>query len=282
MARPKDPLVRIAPHHRLLLVAALSETDPARKAWREWCGTVVFEDVDGPAVRLLPILAQRSDVVDTKDPRRGRMMGLSRRSWVANERLVAASVPARSALIAASLPVLHVEAVPLAMAFGESSKRPLYDIDFCLPRRSMRSAIRVLSEMGWKSEPSGLRARWQHRPRHFVSGDARLRLINDVPWPGADPSAWETSTIIESGERLLSVHDALVHAAVRSVQPWQQPSAYWVADVVRLSTALGYDRVSDALADECVIERAAAHNSSEVVHAALTAADQILGPTSIR
>ena len=225
MARPEALIVRIAPHHRLLLVAALSETDPARKAWREWCDTVVFEDVDGPTVILLPTLAQRSDVVDAEDPLRGRIMGLSRQSWVANERLVAASVLARSALIAASLPVLHMEALPLAMVFADSRKRPLYDVDFCLPRRSMRSAISLLTEMGWKSEPSGLRARWQHRRRHFVSGDARLRLINDVSWPGADPSAWETSTIIESRERLLRVHDALEHAAVRSVKPWQQPSA---------------------------------------------------------
>ena len=277
MVRSEDLIGQIAPRHRLLLAAALARTDSARQAWSAWCDTVVFDDVDGPELRLLPLLAQRSDVVDDSDPLRGRLQGLSRRSWVTNEQLFSASLPARTALLASQISVLHVEAVPLANYLGNHRERPLYDVDFCVPRSSIGSAIRVLTELGWKSEPFGVRARWQHRPRHFVSGNARLRLIDNVPWPGADRSAWETSTVTASGEHLIGVHDALVHASVRSVQPWQRPSAYWVADVVRLTSALGYSRASDALTDGYTAERAAVHNCSEVVQAALTTVDELIG-----
>ena len=281
MTGAEDLIARIAPHHRLLLAAALCETDPARRAWRSWCDSVHFDDVDGPAVRLLPILSQRTDIVDANDPLRGRIQGIARKSWVTNERLLADSIPARAALVAARLPVLHVEALPLAEVFGDRGRRPLHDIDFCVPRRSMRTAIRILDDLGWRPVTSGLRARWQHWPRHLVRGDGHLRLIDDVPWPGADRSAWETSTPTESGETLLGLHDALVHAAVRSTQPWQHPPAYWVADIVRMSAALGYTRAGDALDDDVITRRAAAHHSSETVRAALKAADQLIGPTAI-
>jgi len=275
---PADRLFdQIAPHHRLLLAATLSETDPARRAWSAWREAVVFDDVDLPAVRLLPILAQRPDVIDTDDPLLGRIRGLYRKSWVSNERLLAASNSARAALVGAEIPILHVEAIPLASAVGDHATRPLHDIDICIPRRSMRTALELLEGQGWQLTNRGFRTRWLHRPSHLIRGDTRLRLIDAVPWPGADASVWETSSSNESGERVLDVHDAVVHAAVRSVQPWQQPPAYWVADLVRLTSSLGYRRAADALENEHIAARAEAHRSSTTVTAALEAADQVIG-----
>jgi hypothetical protein len=263
--------------HRLLLVATLSETAAARYAWSAWREAVVFDDVDLASARLLPMLAQRPDVIDDDDPLLGRIRGLHRKSWVRNEGLFAASMTARTALVGAGIPILHVEAVTLARAFGAHASRPLHDIDICIPRRSMHLTLRVLESEGWQLTNRGPRTRWHRRPRHLVRGAGRLRVIESAPWPGADASVWEASSLDESGENVLGVHDAIIHAAVRSVEPWQPATIHRVADLVRLTSTLGYRRAADAIADKHVSARAETHGSSTMVTAALEAADQLIG-----
>jgi hypothetical protein len=102
-------------------------------------------------------------------------------------------------------------------------------------------------------------------------------VIESAPWPGADASVWEASSLDESGENVLGVHDAIVHAAVRSVEPWQPATIHRVADLVRLTSTLGYRRAADAIADKHVSARAETHGSSTMVTAALEAADQLIG-----
>jgi hypothetical protein len=275
-----DLLRRISPDHQLLLIAALSATDPAKTAWATWRDSVVFDDVDWPSARLLPILALRPDVLETDDPLHGRIRGLYRKSWVSNERLMALTAPARSALEAAEVPIMHVEALTIASLITDHGSRPLYDIDFCVPRESLHVAIDVLNGLGWKLQEQKLRARWRHHPRHFTQSSARIRVIDSVPWPKASSTAWDFASLGTSGEHLLSPHDAVVHAAVRAIQPWQSPPAQWVADIALLTSALGYQRVGDARNDTHISERAASHQSAQVVDAALEAADQLIGEIS--
>jgi hypothetical protein len=271
-----DLVARVATHHRLLLVAALGPVPSARSAWRAWCDAVVFDDVDGPAIRLLPILARRPEVLTADDPLHGRVRGLYRKAWVRNERLFAAASQAGDALSAAGVPQLHVEALPLAAAFGDHATRPLWDVDICVPHASVHGAARVLEGLGWRSEPRTVRARLGRRARHFVRGDDRLRLIDGVPWHGADPSAWETASDGDRpGELRLDLADAVVHAAIRAVQPWQPAPAQWVADVVRATGALGYSFPVDADDDAHLQRRADAHGVPGLVRAALTAAGEV-------
>ncbi|CAB4323653.1 unannotated protein [freshwater metagenome] len=272
----------VSRHHRLLLVATLSETDPARQAWSQWREAVVFDDVDQASARLLPILALRTDVIQIDDPLLGRIRGLYRKAWVSNERLFTASQDARNALISAGIPLLHVEAVPLARAFVTHATRPIHDIDVCIPRRSMHLALQVLEDQGWQLRNRGLITRSFHRPRHLIRGGGRLRVIDSVPWLGADESVWETSNLDESGERVLDARDAIVHAAVRSLQPGQQPNIHRVADLVRLTSTVGYRRAAHAIDDERIAARAETHGSTATVIAALRAADRLIGPQAPR
>jgi hypothetical protein len=277
MTRANELLRRISPDHQLLLIAALSTTDSAKTAWATWCESVNFDDVDWPSARLLPMLALRTAVVETDDPLQGRIRGLYRKSWVSNERLMASTVPARTALVSAGVPIMHVEALTFANLISDHGTRPLYDIDFCVPRQSLHTTIDVLDGLGWRLQKQNLRARWRHHPRHFARGSARIRVIESAPWHKASSSAWDFATLETSGEYLLGPHDAVVHAAVRATQSWQPSPAQWVADIALLTSALGYRRVGDARNDARISERAASHQSADVVDAALEAADQIIG-----
>lgn len=277
MTQATELLRCISPDHQLLLIAALSTTDSAKTAWATWREAVSFDDVDWPSARLLPIVALRPEILDTDDPLQGRIRGLYRKSWVSNERLMASTVPARTALVSAGVPIMHVEALTFSNLISDHGTRPLYDIDFCVPRKSVHVAIDVLDGLGWRSQKQKFRARWRHQPRHFIQGSARIRVIESAPWPKASSSAWDYATLETSGEYLLGPHDAVVHAAVRAIQLWQPPPAQWVADISLLTSALGYKRVGDARNDARISERAASHQSADVVDAALEAADQLIG-----
>jgi hypothetical protein len=277
MTQDADLLRHISPDHQLLLIAALSTTDSAKTAWATWRESVVFDDVDWPSARLLPIVALRPEILDTDDPLQGRIRGLYRKSWVSNERLMTSTVPARTALVSAGVQIMHVEALTFANLITDHGTRPLYDIDFCVPRQSVHTTIDVLESLGWKPQKQEFRARWRHHPRHFTQGSARIRVIESVPWPKASSSAWDYASLETSGAFLLGPHDAVVHAAVRATQPWQPSPAQWVADIALLTSALGYPRVGDARNDPLISERASAHQSADVVDAALEAADQLIG-----
>jgi hypothetical protein len=272
-------LARITDGHRLLLVAALGGTEPAQRAWSDWRSTVDFDGIDGTSSRLLPMLARRSDVIDVHvdDPVTGRVRGLYRRAWVANERAFAAAEASCAELVAAGIDVLHVEALPLATMLGDNGVRPLWDVDVCVPRRSMGAALDVLGRLGWIESPRRARARWQRWPRHLVRADARLRLIEQQPWPGADPSAWSRAVPASTGGvRLLGPHDVLVHATIRSQQHWQPSGGYWVADLVRAASALGHPEVGGVLDDPEVLGCADSHEALDVLTAAVMVADRIL------
>lgn len=277
MTRIPDLVTRVPEQHRLLLAAALGPADVARAAWQEWRRSVVFDDVDGAAARLLPVLARRSDVVGADDPLHGRIRGLYRKAWVSNERLLASGRVACRAIAESGVPLLHVEALPLARAVGDHGLRPLYDLDVCVPVGRTGVALGVLDELGWTMQRRGVRARWQRRPVHVVRDGARLRVIQRVPWPGADTDVWRTAAPAdEPGESMLDMADVLVHAAVRSVQPWQAPGQ-WVADAMWSARALGLAEVGQAADDERVMDRARIHGCVEVVRAAVVAVDRIVG-----
>lgn len=271
-------LARVSAAHRLLLVAALGDAEPARRAWSAWRSSVDFDEIDGTSSRLVPMLARRTDVIDPDDPVTGRVRGLYRRAWAANERAFAAAEVACAGLATARVEVLHVEALPLATLLGDNGVRPLWDVDVCVPRRSMRIALDVLGRLGWREAPRRTMARWQRWPRHLVRADARLRLIEQRPWPGADPSAWSRAvSTSQSGVRLLGPRDALVHAAVRSQQHWQPPGGYWVADLVRTAAALGHADVGGVLDDPEVLGCAESHRAIDTLTSAVVVADRILG-----
>jgi hypothetical protein len=277
-----DIVARLHDHHRLILTAALSPSDRARHAWRLWRQRVEFDEMDGPSMRLLPLVARRTDVVEADDPLSGRIRGLYRRAWVANERLIATTRSAREALSDARIEMLHVEALTLTPVYRDHATRPLYDIDICLRGHDMPRALHILSGMGWAASHRSLRARWQGRPHHLSSGDARLRVIQGAPWPGADSSSWSAADDGELPfERRLCLADALAHAALRAVQPWQQPAVQWVADTTRITAALGHERACDALDDAPVRNRAEVHRSTRTIRAALAAADAIVATSPI-
>jgi len=272
----------ISEQQRFLVRAALAPTESARRAWSSWRALVDFDDIDATAARLLPLLARRPDVLDTGDPVYGRVRGLYRRAWASNEQLMAAARSACEALTDASVTVLHVEALTLASMFGDHGTRPLWDVDVCVSTGSMRTALATLHGLGWVLTPrrarTRARARLQRWPHHLVLGNARLRLIQRTPWPGADPGAWARSIGGPAeGESLLGPHDALVHAAVRSTQPWQPPGGYWVVDLVRVARSLGHTRVVGVLDDPEVRATARVHRASDPLRRAVDAAEAVVG-----
>lgn len=275
-----SPQESITDQHRLLLVAALAESDDARVAWARWRERVVFDDIDATSARLLALLARRPDVIDADDPVHGRVLGIYRRAWVGNERSMAAASVACDALASAGVDVLHVEACTLASMLDDHGTRPLYDVDVCVRRRSMRTALGVLASLGWTAEHRTLRARRQRWPHRLERDGARLRVLDDAPWPGADLGVWDRSRSGSvPGIRFLSAPDAAVHAAIRSIQPWQPAGGYWLVDLVRIADSMGSRSVAGLLDDHDVVRCAESHGALDVLGGAATTADRLLaGP----
>lgn len=148
--------IGISGTHRLLLRAALGEGENARFAWREWRQAVnwPFCEVDAGSYSLLPLVfhgLSGSDGPGREGLGLGRLRGIYRHSWVANEGNFRALGSALALLEKERLKTLLPDGAALALRYyPHSACRPVVRQSLWLEPGQLRRGVELLRRANWR------------------------------------------------------------------------------------------------------------------------------------
>jgi hypothetical protein len=235
----------------VLLHAALGEGAQAWAAFAEWVAQTRFEEVDGGSYRVLPLVAHQIEDFATNSRWSERLQGILRRSWLANQVMLHATVPAIDVLRDAGIDVVVLKGGALAvLAYPELATRPMRDLDLLVPETRAAAALAALRDAGWEHQR-------EHVSRRVFAGDvpdSLRRIIHGLPlyragfgvdvhwhaapawcWPDADFGLWTTTRALELHGRpvqALGAADELVVACVHGLRPSPVPPIRWIVDAM--------------------------------------------------
>lgn len=132
----------------LLAEAVFAPPERARSAWHKWRASVDLDLVGPHSFALLPAAARRVAVV-RDDPDLGRLRGVYRRCWVANQLVLEAARPVLASLAAHGVPYAQVGTAGLLVALGDLGVRPLTLVDLVVPAVSSVRLDVALADGGW-------------------------------------------------------------------------------------------------------------------------------------
>lgn len=181
-------LVPSTPHARILRAALHVDPAVAQQAIDAWRSTVVIDDLDATSMRLLSLLADRLDVLDTDAALRDRVATIVRFAWLRTQALLVACRPVLADLAAGDTPFLLLKgAALLGAGAGGLGRRQLDDIDLLVPGFAVPLITGTLRARGFDSHiAEGLIA----RPRQFLDAIHSTAFANgraeiDLHWPAS-------------------------------------------------------------------------------------------------
>jgi hypothetical protein len=259
----------------VLLDAALGEGEHVVAAFSEWAAQTGFEGIDKGSFRVLPLVAHRIEACGASSPWSARLRGVLRRSWLENQLMLHATVPAIDVLGNAGIDVVVLKGGALAvLAYPGLATRPMDDLDLLVPEARASAALTALRDAGWVLDrahvPSAL-LRGQvpdpfRRVIHNVSLEGRAGFGVDLHWhaaqawcwPDADCGLWATTRPLElHGRHVLALGavDELILACVHGLCANPVPPIRWVVDAIMLlrSGPIPWDALV-ARARELVVE----------------------------
>jgi len=230
----------------LVLHAALDPAEEALGAWERWRGAVELDDVDHGSARLLPLVYRNlgPDAFDAEVA--GRLKGLYRRAWSANQLLFGRVAAAIEALERAGIETLAIKGASLALlSYGDTGARPMDDVDVLVPLDRAGEAIEALHGAGWAPDHADPLAWTQvHHSLGFAGpGGGNIDLHWFALWqPAGDAELWRASVPLElagAATRAPCHADQLLLACVHGT-PWSPlPPFRWIADAIATIRAAG-------------------------------------------
>jgi hypothetical protein len=262
--RPPRPLPAGAagwePEERLLLRAALDEPPAAvLAAWEELRPGFDVDALTGDAYRLAPLLAwnlQRVGVTAGDDPIVGRLLSVTRRTWVQSQRQLAELADLSAAFAAASVDLAVLKgAALLTAAYPALGLRPMEDIDLLVRPEQVQEAVRVLTGLGYTS---AYRASAGHAEGWTRPGSLDVDLhTRPNPWlqqvpghPGID-RLWDRVAPLElprgATAPALDPADQVLVVLVHGVRSQTSARLRWIADATwaTRSHAVGWTHFED-------------------------------------
>jgi hypothetical protein len=236
-----------SPTQLLLLQASLWSKELAFPAWTEWRRREPdLDTIEEGSYRLLPLLYRNltAQLVDDRDG--GRLKGIYRRSWAANQLGLKAGRKAIDALTDAGIEVLALKGAALiGVAYRDPGARPMGDIDLAVPPPQVGEAVRVLRGVGFApAEDNPERVLTVRHSLAFHDADGQeVDLHRGLLWrAGLDEEFWRESSEAEVGGapvRVLNPADQLLHvcahgAAWNPIHPLR-----WAADAFKVIEAAG-------------------------------------------
>ncbi len=233
---------------RLLLVAAVGDPDLAEPAYRAWRASVDLQDLDGSAIRVLPLLAERAEAAGDHLVNR-QIAKVVRFSWLKSQLLVTRTLPAIEALQAAGVPVMVTKgAAVVHHSHGQLHLRPMNDLDVAVPRGKAGRAASVLVQQGlvapaMPARPRGAAILRQVHALAFTDPESHAEL--DLHWqvlhgslhPAASAEFWQRAGAGElrgTPVRVLAREDTLVQVVAHG-QRWNlDRPLVWVTDAALL------------------------------------------------
>jgi hypothetical protein len=246
------------PEQTLLLQATLLGRSEATTAWQRWADAVEIDDLDGGSVRLLPHLYRNLERYGVSHQLEGRLKGMYRRTWYANQlRLRDVALVVR-ALQEREIKVLLLKGVALALLYyRDPGLRPMDDADILVRTHQVPAAVDALVEHEWVPRA---RVTAHHVESHHAMSfthprgqrlDLHWRLLPENCGPRADEALWERAqTVILRGvsARTLDATDQLFHVCAHGVKWEPVPPIRWIADattiVARAAAELDWVRLA--------------------------------------
>lgn len=274
----------------LLLRAVLLDGPAARAAWVEWRERIDFDDVDAPSHRMLPLLARRMGDIAPDDPIRGLVSGIYRHAWGRNQLLIRDAAQIVDVLSAAGIPAIVLKGTALLAYYGgDWGARPMYDVDFLVPRDRVPEAATALAERGWTPQAGLTLSRLQAGALQRRNGwgfdrepsghlDLHWRVLAWSVGEHADDEFWADAQPFELGPlRALQLHpaDLLFHVLEHGRRSGPTNHTQWVIDATMILRGTDRDVVAERLT-----RQARAHAAVGLVVASLDRLVEITGDPS--
>ena len=238
---------------RLLLAAALQQPEGAAQAWAAWLEMVDFEALEHGATALLPLVARNLPELDAEPSIVGRVRGVQRRAWAANQVQWSAARPAVERLVGLPRTPLVLPPTGLVPAFGGAwGARPWYRIEVGLHPTACAEARAVLVDTGWPVDhltprrlawtEAGLVDRWEVHDAADNGISIRWKLLRGIASEAAGEQLRASAVHTTIGAlpvRVLHPADALVERL------WNAPAEQgpgWIVEVVVVARQLAVDQ----------------------------------------
>ena len=228
-----------------LLRVALLPTDQVAAAWTDLRRRFAPEELDdGRVVQLAPLVTDALVRAGVDDPELGRMRGIRRHTYFAQQLLRADLVATLDVLEAAGVRSLALKGVPLVLEhYGDVSLRPMWDVDLLIDADRVPAALAALRAAGWRNAyPEREHIVRVYSEAQMRSPDGRSELDVHwrlVPWVdrhagSADPELWAAAhPLVVDGRRTLAPapEDLALHVILHAFRTGWRVVPRWVADV---------------------------------------------------
>jgi hypothetical protein len=228
----------------LLLQATLLAGREATTAWERWAGAVDIDTLDAGSVRLLPHLYRTLERQGVSHRLEGRLKGLYRRTWYANQLRLRDTARVVQALQERGIEPLLLKGVALALLYyRDPGLRPMDDVDLLVRRHQVQAAVAALAEHGWLPR---VRVTAPHVESHHAMAfthpgghrlDLHWHLLPENCGPRADEALWERAqpvTLHGISARAPDATDQLLHVCAHGVKWEPVPPLRWVADATTI------------------------------------------------
>lgn len=234
--------------HKCLLRAALMQDSQALNNWQQWRNQVDIETLDSDSYHLLSALYPKLLQHRIEDPHMGRLKGVYRRTWYANQLLIQQFKAVLQAFQAVQIDSLVLGEMALAATcHPDYGYRPIYRFDLLVPVDQTLAAIAAIDQLGWiryGAEPTvGERL---YSPIEFHNGcHFQLRLHNHlfeaVPQAYTDQQLWINAIAISIGgisTLAISPVDQLLHLCLQINREQKRRPIYGLADATAIANAI--------------------------------------------
>lgn len=234
----------------LLLKAALWQGEDCFGAWRKWISNVKIEDLDKGSSRILPQLYMNLQAQGVTHPVMNKLKGIYRHSWYQNQMLFHHLSGVIHALQDHGIKTLLLKGAAMnALYYMHFGSRPMADMDVLIPTDQAANAIRVVTQLGWRSAlrfPERIIPVFHANQFTDACGrefDLHWHALYDCIGERDDDDFWDGAREVKIGKLsvyVLNPTDQLLHVCVHGVRWNPIPPLRWVADAMMiLKSAVG-------------------------------------------
>jgi hypothetical protein len=254
-ALPGDDRDAIPPRLELLIKAAVSSGDTARRAWMAWRGHGPFPKPDSASRRILPLVSCNLRRIGVA-PLPPRLERAYRATWARNVLRFRDLATVLQAFNGAGIPTIVLKGAALVVAaYRDYGARPMDDADVLVPAERAAEAIDLLKAAGWDS-PLGRPERLVgvRHADEFRRGPHNLDLhwsvLQECCRSGDNDDFWnERQPVSINGvpTSVLCPADQLLHVLVHGARSGPAQPAGWLTDALTLlgssGIAVDWDRL---------------------------------------
>lgn len=208
-------------NNRQLLKAVLLPGPSGLQAFNAWRSTANLDTLPGEQYALLPLLYERAAGFQVEAPCLGRLKGVYRRTWVANQLAFKALAELANAFTTANIQILVIGGACLAQAYyPQPAARPVHSLEMVLKDAAADAASAAIARLGWQPKPTGSSRLHQKQPTlQFRNRTGQVLQLHRQIFKGApaDETFWgqgQSFTVADMRVPTLAAEDHLLLACL--------------------------------------------------------------------